>query len=123
MINLNLTERLILIELGRVKNSLFVYTLYRKYDLDINEISKAVKRLSSIGIILYNDMSLRFTSKGRELLQEYNLYIFNKDDLPWRKCPNEFTRDVIEFDDYYIPNIKLLDKKTFSFLKTKKGGA
>lgn len=107
---------IVLIELFKSKDSLFLYGLHRKYRLTPGQIVRTLTKLEKLKLIEYDTQFASITDKGRELIYKSRRVLTEKKTMPWRECPEEFKQPQMDMSKPYIPNLQTIDpqiKKEF----------
>lgn len=113
MLKINRYQKIILRDLFRAGGILNAYTFYRRYKFDVFFLVEKTKKLLRLGLIEFENTSLRLTDKGKTLLLEENIICKGEIEKPWLIIPDKFKAVQILPWEPYIPSIKLLDKKFF----------
>lgn len=117
------TQKLILSELIKADNYIYIFTIARRLHLDIYTVTISLKKLLGLNYVKEdtdNDLRVKITLDGREWFLKNSSYLLTK-EKPWREIPVSFIQPQISPNDLYIPLPQYLDKK---FVKkySKKGG-
>jgi len=117
------TQKLILSELIKADNYIYIFTIARRLHLDIYNVTMSLKKLCSLNYVKENtdnELRVKITPEGRQWFLKNSSYLLTK-EKPWRTIPASFIQPQISPNDFYVPLPKYLDKK---FVKkySKKGG-
>lgn len=117
------TQKLILSELIKASNYIYIFTIARKLHLDIYNVTLSLKKLISLNYVKEdtdNDLRVKITLDGKQWFLKNSSYLLTK-EKPWREIPGSFIQPQISPNDFYVPLPQYLDKK---FVKkySKKGG-
>ena len=113
MLKINRYQKIILRDLFRASGILDAYTFYRRYKFDVFFLVEKTKKLIRLGLVEFENTSLRLTDKGKTLLLEENIISKGEIEKPWLIIPDKFKDVQILPWEPYIPSKKLLDKKFF----------
>lgn len=103
--------RKIVQELFKSTNGLEAFSIFKRSGLSNPEFIKAVNTGISQGYIEITDPELQrieLTKDGVEIALTSQRNI--EGEYSWRQIPPEFQTNPIEKDEYYVPNVYLLDK-------------
>ena len=114
--NLNNYDRLLLNALIRSDNEIHGFTLYNRYRVPPDEISRSIKRLQNWHIIESDGLIVRLTKMGKEWVQRVRFELYSPAEKTWRICPQDFKQEQLAVNKPYIPRVSLLDK-TFKIKK------
>jgi len=107
------TQKLILSELIKADNYIYIYTIAKGLRLDIYTVVMSIKKLLGLNYVKEdtdNDLRVKITPDGRQWFLDNSSYLLTK-EKPWRKIPESFIQHHISPSDFYIPLPKYLDKK------------
>ena len=107
------TQKLILAELIKSNNYIYIYTIAKRLHLDIYTITISLKKLLSLNYVKEdtdNDLRVKITLDGREWFLKNCRYLLTK-EKSWREIPECFIQPQISPNDFYIPLPQYLDKK------------
>lgn len=79
--------------------------------LSFSEFSHAMRVISSDGYVQEEDNIVTLSQKGREYIVK--LVPAQGELHTWRTVPEKYRTPPLTEDELYIPDIELLDKKTF----------
>lgn len=113
MLKINRYQKIILRDLFRARGMLNAYTFYRRYKFDVLFLVEKTRKLIRLGLVEFENTSLRLTDKGKTLLLEENIISKGEIEKPWLIIPDKFKEVQILPWEPYIPSKKLLDKKFF----------
>jgi len=113
MLKVNRYQKIILRDLFRARGMLNAYTFYLRYKFDVFFLVEKTRKLVRLGLVEFDDTSLRLTDKGQTLIFEENIVSKEEIEKPWLIIPDEFKDVQILPWEPYIPSKKLLDKKFF----------
>ena len=116
-------QKLILSELIKANNYIYIFTLAKRLHLDIYTVTISLKKLLGLNYVKEdtdNDLRVKITLDGKQWFLKNSSYLLTK-EKPWRKTLASFIQPQISPNDFYVPLPKYLDKK---FMKkySKKGG-
>ena len=116
-------QQLIILELARSSDYVYIYTIAKGLRLDIYTVVTSIKKLLSLNYVKEHtddDLRVKITPDGRQWFLNNSSYLLTK-EKQWRKIPASFIQHQISPNDFYVPVLKYLDKK---FIKkySKKGG-
>lgn len=120
---LNTTQKLILSELIKSDNYIYVFTIARRLHLDIYTVTISLKKLVGLNYVKEdtdNDLRVKITPDGKQWFLKNSLYLLTK-EKPWREIPESFVQPQISPNDFYIPLPQYLDKR-FVRKYSRKGG-
>lgn len=117
------TQKLILSELIKADNYIYIFTIAKRLHLDIYTVTISLKKLLSLNYVkedIGNDLRVKITLDGKQWFLKNSSYLLTE-EKPWREIPASFIQPQISPNDFYIPLPQYLDKK---FVKkySKKGG-
>jgi len=121
---LNINQKMILMELLKASKYLYIFTLVKRLHMDIYSINTVVNQLLNLGYVereKENNYRIRITKQGSEWFIKNSYYLLTK-EKPWRKIPENFIQPQISQNDFYVPLPKYLDKNFFKKY-SKKGGS
>lgn len=107
---INKTEREILVILCKGNKTLDSYTLFRRLRIGFAEFTHSINSLLKKSYIGEEDNNIKLTTKGLELV---SLGYKGSDTKQWRSIPTRFVKNSLSPNEFYVPNRKLLDKRTF----------
>lgn len=111
MKHLDKTHHRLLTLLFKSSGRLDSYTLFKRSKLSFSEFSKAVMLLISEEYITEDDNHVSMSDKGKKHM--LGVTTDRHGERPWRSLPDKYKLKLVSIDEPYIPDIKLLDKKTF----------
>jgi len=101
----------VLLRLRISSNGLDAYSLFQYLSIPFTEFIKVIKTLSEKEFIdETKDDYFRISTKGQETLKSKKASVANKH---WRQVPERFIVPKLNEKSFYIPSLRLLDKKTF----------
>lgn len=87
------------------------YTLFKRSQLSFPEFTKVLFSLTDNELIIEKkDEFYVLSIKGE---QETLKLVSKRSSKEWRQVPKRFVRPRLAADEFYVPSISLLDKKTF----------
>ena len=94
--------RLLISDLFRTTEGLFIFTLYRRYNLPPKKLFEIIKKLEEIKIVKVDNDRIFLTKEGIEFAISNK--IKGKIDLDRKKLiPENFLGVKIEINNFYIP--------------------
>ena len=105
---LNKIEKLLLVDLFKSSDGLYIYTLYQRYNLSPKELFLTIDSLNKIKLIEVDEDRLKISKQGIEFAIKNNM---NSKEQTEKKIiiPENFIGPKIEINQFYIPK---LNKKT-----------
>jgi predicted transcriptional regulator len=101
--------------LMKSSRGLDAFSLFRRTKVSFTEFSKTIRELTKYDFITeIKDDFYTITKDGQTYITKANRIA---KDRPWRDVPKRFLGKKIKNNDFYIPSLKLLDKKTFNIPK------
>lgn len=116
MIKLNATDKKLVISLYKSNRSLEAFTLFRRLKINFTDFLKSVSRLQELLFVEENQNRIALTEEGFNWALR-NLNSSQCENKHWRNIPEKYFCTKIDENDFYIPSKKLLDRRTFPFLK------
>ena len=112
MIKSSTIEIKILTILLKSSKGLDAFSLFRRLEASFSDFSKTIRSLCEKKLIK-EDMDDFFiiTEEGIKKLTQNNI---SKKEKPWRNVPDKFLTKKTSTSEFYVPSIRLLDKKTFN---------
>lgn len=110
---LNSPQKLILSELIKSDNYIYIFTIARRLHLDIYTVTISLKKLLSLNYVkedIDNDLRVKITLDGKQWFLKNSSYLLTK-EKPWREIPRSFIQPQISPNDFYVPLPQYLDKK------------
>ena len=107
------TQKLILSELIKADNYIYIFTIAKRLHLDIYTVTISLKKLLSLNYVKEdtdNDLRLKITLDGRNWFLKNSRYLLTK-EKSWREIPECFIQSQISPNDFYIPLPQYLNKK------------
>lgn len=87
------------------------YTFFKRAQLSFSEFTKVLFSLIEHGFVIEKkDEFYVLSIKGEQEALTQTLKRTNKE---WRQVPKRFVGSKIQPNEFYIPSVSLLDKKTF----------
>ena len=117
------TQKLILMELVKASDFIYVFTVAKRLHIDIYTVTMSIKKMISLNYVKEdadNDLRVKITPDGRQWFLENSSYLLNK-EKSWRTIPASFIQPQISPNDFYIPLPRYLDKRFFKKY-SKRGG-
>lgn len=108
--DLKKSDRLLLNVLIRSENEIHGFTLYNRYHVPPDEISRSIKRLQNWHIVESDGLIVKLTKTGKEWVQKVRFDLYSPVEKPWRICPQDFKHERLAVNKPYSPRISLLDK-------------
>lgn len=107
----NEIQKLIIQELMQANRRIDSFTLFKRLKINFSDFSKQISVLEKNELISIEELIITLTLKGLEVSvkQEFN----DKRRRKKIELQNNFTCHKIPVDEFYIPTLHLLDKKTF----------
>lgn len=101
---LNKLEVRLLTDLFKSSEGLFIFTLYRRYNLSPKELFLAVNKLKENELIEFDDDRISITKQGIQYAVDSNFSKSNKSNR-FEKIPENFLGPQISINEFYIPKI------------------
>lgn len=95
-------EKLILIEIFKSSNGLFIFTLYRQLNISPKDLFASIENLKSIGFLDVNEDRATITNKGIDFAVKIPLKTKNDANIG-RLVKEEFQGKKIKINEFYIP--------------------
>jgi len=99
---LNKLEKRLLTDLFKSTEGLFIFTLYRRYNLSPKELFLAINKLKENRLIEIDDDRISITKQGIQFAVNSNFSKSNKSDR-FSKIPENFIGPNISINEFYIP--------------------
>lgn len=107
------TQKLILSELIKADNYIYIFTIAKRLHLDIYTVTISLKKLLGLNYVeedTDNDLRVKITLDGKQWFLKNSSYLLTK-EKPWRVIPASFIQPQLSANDFYIPLPKYLDRK------------
>ncbi|NQY27289.1 MAG: hypothetical protein HRT92_08945 [Piscirickettsiaceae bacterium] len=118
MKKLNTLQSKVISELIRSGGKLDSYTLFKRSLLSFNEFSSSTNALAEANFIKMDEDYIYLTSSGRGAM--ISTSTTNDSKKKWRDIPDRFKDESNGMiGEPYLPNIELLDKRTFNIESSK----
>lgn len=111
MISANKIDKLILSELIKANRRLDSFTLFKRTKISFGSFSQSLHTLEKNQVVEIKDLVVTLSLKGMEFSSKLNL--LEKKRPQKIQLQPQFACNQISKDEFYIPTIKRLDKKTF----------
>lgn len=92
------------------------FTLFKRSKINFPGFTKIISSLSEKRLIGEDEDKIYLTKEGIRLTSIYNSSL-SLNGAEWRKIPNEMTGKKISTNEFYIPSIKNLDKRSFQLIQ------
>src|SRR4030042_776507 len=102
MLKINRYQKIILRDLFRASGMLNAYTFYQRYKFDVFFLVEKTRKLILLGLVEFENTSLRLTDKGKTLLLDENIISKGEIEKPWLIIPDEFKNVQISPWEPYI---------------------
>ncbi|WP_368656727.1 hypothetical protein [Pantoea agglomerans] len=90
------------------------FSLFKKMKMDMSIFLKSLKDLEGKDLVYYDSTEVKLTQKGINWVTANTIGERNS-VKKWEVVPDLFLIEKVDLTDMYIPNIRLLSKKTFDF--------
>ena len=105
------SELEVLVTLMKSSSGLDAFSLFRRLKVSFSDFSKAVRNLTEHGFIReVKDDFYRLTKEGEKYINRQKT---TSVDRHWRQVPEKFLASKLKKGSFYIPSVRLLDRKTF----------
>lgn len=112
MKNISKSHKKILSELFKSRGRLDSYTLFRRSRLSFYEFSSSTNFLFVEELAVEDGDYILLTQQGKKLVNQGGKG--RKDGCEWRNVPEKYRAHPVATGAPYIPDITLLDKRTFN---------
>ena len=112
MKHLNQTHRKLLSDLLKGYGKRDSFTLFKKSGISFSDFTLATRFLFDEKLAEENETHILLTETGKKLISR--LEMTQEGQYKWREIPKNLKTNPIEVNEPYIPNIELLDKRTFN---------
>lgn len=112
MKHLNRVHRKLLSDLLKAHGKLDSFTLFKRSKVSFSEFASATRFLFDAQLTEEDEDNVILSKKGKEYIT--SIEITQEGQYKWREIPNTLKINSIDIDEPYIPNIELLDKRTFN---------
>jgi hypothetical protein len=113
---LTTTQLLVLLELLKASNYVYIFTISERLRLDVYSTKDALAELLQQNLVVVdkkNEFKIKITKDGSKwFMRNYPYYVTK--EKSWRKPPEEFIQQQIEPTSFYLPYVNKLDRQ---FLK------
>lgn len=107
-------ETVIIKDLFKSSNGLFIYTMYHRYNTPPKDLFLAIEGLKNLGYVVESEDRVEITTSGKDYVINTNITSLHQVDK-FSKIPIEYLGSKISINEFYLPKsdplVKYIVKK------------